>query len=56
MGNNYTPEERGWLRGIDETNAEWVRVLTHYVPNLKLAVYSPQTVGEFLKAALTKQA
>lgn len=37
------------LRGYQNCNSEWIRVLTHYVPELKLKVYSPQSVGEKLK-------
>lgn len=44
-----TTGSKDWLKGVTEANAEWIRILTAYVPDMKLEVYSPHTVGAFLK-------
>lgn len=49
-----TDYENGMVDGYDKANQEWIRVLTHYVPALDLAVFSPQTVGFKLRELLRK--
>jgi hypothetical protein len=46
---NYNDNERGYLQGHVEANAEWVRQLTYALPEMVLEVYSPATVAQYLK-------
>ncbi len=41
--------EGTWQELYNNLSAEWIRVLIHYFPDMKLSVYSPQQVGEWLK-------
>jgi len=46
--------QHGWGVGYEKANNEWIRVLTAYLPNMKLDVYSPRSVAEWLKERVTQ--